>query len=129
MATTSSARLRSLAPVRQPGVYTFVSVPDLAALAAVAPVATIREPEGWSAVVTEHDARALGLPVVWRAAWILMSAQTALEEVGITAAFAQALAAVDISCNVIAGLRHDHLFVPVERADDALVALRRLGLE
>jgi len=49
-----------------------------------------------------------------------------LAAVGLTAAFAQALAAVGISCNVLAGAHHDHLFVPVDRATDALAALRAL---
>jgi hypothetical protein len=30
---------------------------------------------------------------------------------------------VDISCNVLAGYHHDHLLVPVERVDEAIVAL------
>jgi uncharacterized protein len=121
------AVLRALAPVRHPGVYAFVSVPAPAALAAAETLATIREPEGLSAVVHEGDAVALGLPIRMRAAWIMMSAQTALEDVGITAAFAHALAVAGISCNVVAGVHHDHLFVPVEHADAALAALATLG--
>ncbi|CEH14606.1 Domain of unknown function DUF2241 [Ceraceosorus bombacis] len=34
-----------------------------------------------------------------------------------------------ISCNVIAAGKHDHLFVDVERGEDALEALRRLSQE
>jgi hypothetical protein len=47
--------------------------------------------------------------------------------VGLTAAFAAALAREGISCNVIAGLHHDHLFVPWDRRDDALRALEALA--
>ena len=39
---------------------------------------------------------------------------------------AAALAAEGISCNVVAALNHDHLFVPVDRADDAIAVLDRL---
>ena len=49
-----------------------------------------------------------------------------LNAVGLTAAFASALGGAGISCNVVAGAYHDHLFVPVERADDAMRALRSL---
>jgi uncharacterized protein len=129
MSMSSPSVLRSLAPVRHPGIYAFVSVASATALASVATVATVREPEGLSAVVTESDAVAHGLPIRFRAAWIMMSAQTALEDVGITAAFAAALANAGISCNVFAGVYHDHLFLPVERADEALAVLAALGHE
>ena len=46
-----------------------------------------------------------------------------LEAVGLTAAFARALADAGIACNVVAGVRPDHLFVPAERAADAPDAL------
>jgi len=50
------------------------------------------------------------------------------DAIGVTAWFAQALAAAGIACNVIAGVHHDHLFVPIERAQaavDVLCALER----
>ena len=61
------------------------------------------------------------------AAWITLTVHSSLDAVGMTAAFAAALTEHDISCNVIAGSFHDHLFVPVERAADAVAALRALG--
>ena len=39
---------------------------------------------------------------------------------------AKALAEAGISCNVIAGFRHDHLFVDWDRGPDAEALLRRL---
>jgi uncharacterized protein len=127
MSTPGPSALRSLAPLRQPGEYAFVSVPSAAALGDIEPVATMHEPEGLTAVLEASAAAALGLPIAFNAAWIMMSAQTALQDVGITAAFAQVLATAGISCNVIAGVRHDHLFVPVERADEALAVLAQLA--
>ncbi len=50
-----------------------------------------------------------------------------LAAVGLTAAFATALAAEGLSCNVIAGVHHDHLFVPWDRRVDAMAALERLS--
>ena len=43
-----------------------------------------------------------------------------LEQVGLTALFSRALADAGISCNVLAGVHHDHLLVPADRADEAL---------
>ena len=50
-----------------------------------------------------------------------------LEAVGMTAAISRALADAGIACNVLAGSRHDHLLVPWNRRDDAVVILSGLG--
>ena len=84
------------------------------------------EAEGLTLYVDLAAAEAAGLPIAFRAAWITMTVASALDAVGFTAAFATALAQAGISCNVIAGARHDHLLVPVERADEAMRVLRGL---
>jgi hypothetical protein len=47
----------------------------------------------------------------------------------VTAAVGARLAAADISCNVVAGLSHDHLFVPWDHRDRALAELQQLARE
>ncbi len=54
------------------------------------------------------------MPILFRSAWITLTVHSDLQAVGLTAAFAAALAQADIPCNVVAGAYHDHLFVPVE---------------
>jgi uncharacterized protein len=49
--------------------------------------------------------------------------QSSLEAVGLTAAFAATLGANDIPCNVLAGYHHDHILVPVDKAQRAIDAL------
>jgi hypothetical protein len=39
---------------------------------------------------------------------------------------AVALAEAGIACNMVAALNHDHVFVPVERAGEAVAILRAL---
>ena len=51
----------------------------------------------------------------------------ALAAVGLTAAFASALAAAGISANVVAGYYHDHIFVAWHQGPAALAALRALS--
>jgi hypothetical protein len=58
---------------------------------------------------------------------IILGVQSGLDAVGLTARVASILASAGISCNVIAGYFHDHLFVPKDLADKALGLLR--GLE
>ncbi|MDT7624031.1 MAG: uncharacterized protein QOF99_4932, partial [Pseudonocardiales bacterium] len=43
------------------------------------------------------------------------------------AAVSAQLATGGISCNVVAGYHHDHLFVPADRAADALALLTALA--
>jgi hypothetical protein len=121
-----SLLLRSMEPTLLPGVYAFVSVEDPEVLRSVEVLATIREPEGLSAVLRESDAASLGLKVLFRAAWITLTVASDLQAVGLTAAFSTALGNAGISCNVVAGAWHDHIFVPVERGPEAVAVLREL---
>lgn len=125
-----SALLRHMRPELNPGRYVFVALPPATALDTALVVASIREPEGLSVILEEKNAAALGLPAVFAAAWITLTVHSDLAAVGLTAAVSQALGQAGISCNVVAGVHHDHLFVPVEqaqRAMDALHALQRSG--
>lgn len=117
---------RELQPALQPGRYVFVALPADADVRVEDLVATVRELEGLSAIVPEQFAIDHGWVAGFTAAWITLTVHSDLEAVGLTAAFSTALGDAGISCNVVAGLRHDHLFVPVERADDAMEVLRAL---
>jgi uncharacterized protein len=118
--------LRSMEPALHPGVFVFTSLRDAAEVEASTIIASIREPEGLSVVMREEDAQERGLPILFRAAWITLTVTSDLAAVGLTAAFASALGADGISCNVVAGAYHDHIFVSVESAERAMLALRRL---
>lgn len=118
--------LRSMEPRLNPGVYAFVSVKDDSVLRSVEVFATVREPEGVSAVVLASDAVSLGLTIMFRASWITLTVHSDLQAIGLTAAFSSALGAAGISCNVIAGVHHDHIFVPVEQGLEAVSVLRDL---
>ena len=119
--------LATLSPELHPGAWAWCALPDSAALDGVEPVATMREAEGLGVVVAEEAALARGWPVAWRAAWITLRVHSDLAAVGLTAAVARALADAGIACNVVAALHHDHLFVPHDRAEAALAALRALS--
>jgi len=115
--------LRGLTPRLQPGVYAFLSIstppPELIARA----LACFREDEGLSLILTEHDAQAAGLEPLFRARWITLTVASDLAGIGLTAAVATALADRGIAANVVAAAHHDHLFVPCDRADEALQVL------
>ena len=62
-------------------------------------------------------------PYDFVAAWITLQVHSALGAVGLTAAVSRVLTEAGISANVVAGFTHDHLFVPHDRADDAVRTL------
>ncbi|RRR76542.1 MAG: ACT domain-containing protein [Candidatus Viridilinea halotolerans] len=118
--------LATLEPQVQSGIFVFTSVPPGTSIAPTAIVASIREPEGMTLILPEAEAQQAGLPILARCAWITLTVASDLYAVGLTAAVATALTHVGISCNIVAGAYHDHLFVPVEAAPRALVALHAL---
>ncbi|MFM0730524.1 ACT domain-containing protein [Paraburkholderia sediminicola] len=121
-----SVLLKTLEPVLNPGVFVFASVKDGHAIDPAVIVASIREPEGLSVITSEADAATSGLNALFKCAWITLTVNSALEAVGLTAAFARALGYSGISCNVVAGAYHDHIFVPLESAQTAMQVLHKL---
>jgi|SRR5215218_6929572 len=91
--------------------------------------ATIAEDEGLTLVLTRDEAAAAGLRPEWAAARITLRVDSQLTDVGLTATVSSRLAARGIPCNVIAGVAHDHLFVPEDRGQDALDVLHHLVRE
>lgn len=120
------ALLRSLEPTLNEGVYVYTTPPQGFDVASLQPVAEFLETEGLSIIVKESHAVSADLPILFRAAWITLSVHSELSAVGLTAAVSQALYHAGISCNVVAAANHDHLFVPVERALDAMDVLKNL---
>jgi len=118
--------LASLEPEVLPGEFVMVSV-SVQGAASLPAHALVREREGVTVVLERSAADAAGLDYDFVARWITLTVHSSLEAVGMTAAISAALTRDGISCNVIAGFFHDHLLVPVDRADDAVAALRALG--
>ena len=116
--------LASLDPLRVDGEYVFVSSD---APLSVTLYATIREAEGLTSVLERRDADRIGLAYDFVAGWITLGVRSDLAAVGLTAAVSSALAEAGISCNVLAGLHHDHLLVPIERVQRALEVLHGLA--
>jgi hypothetical protein len=101
-------------------------VSDVTVPFGMAVAATIVEDEGTTSVLSVTDAERLGARPEFVAAWLTVEVRSALDAVGLTAALATALAAENIACNVLAGYHHDHLLVPVEKADRAVAVLEAL---
>lgn len=119
--------LSGMRPELNEGRYVFCTVPGPTPPPGTAPVATVLEREGLTLVLRQEDADAAGLAYDWTAGWITLRIHSALDAVGLTAAFATELGAHGLSCNVIAGYHHDHLFVDADRAAEAVAVLEALA--
>ncbi|MFE0191833.1 ACT domain-containing protein [Streptomyces sp. NPDC058989] len=118
--------LSGMRPELNEGRYVFTSVPGPVP-EGVTPQVTVAEPEGLTLVVRQEEADRAGLPYDYVAGWITLRVHSALDAVGLTAAVATALARAGLSCNVVAGFHHDHLFVPHDAAAEALRLLGELS--
>jgi hypothetical protein len=112
-----------MSPRLNSGVFAFISIDAGLTPTWETVIAAIREPEGLSLVVPLEVAEQLGAAILFQAAWITLTVHSDLQAVGLTAAFSGALADVGISCNVVAGAYHDHIFVPHEKASTAMAVL------
>jgi len=121
-----TALLRGLSPRLNDGCYVYTQV-RTGVPAGVDPIVMVREDEGMTLILAQEEADRLDLAYEFVAAWITLEIHSALEAVGLTAAFSQVLTRAGISANVVAGYTHDHVFVPLERADDAMRALTTLS--
>ncbi len=123
--TDLDAILASLEVELRPESVVYVTV-DARAARELPALATIHEAEGTTVILRRQDADDHGLAYELTLSWITLDVHTALEGVGLTAAFSRVLTEAGISCNVLAGHFHDHILVPELRAEDAVAVLRSL---
>jgi uncharacterized protein len=125
--TALATLLRSMSPQLNEGDYVFCTLADYKIPHGCEVIGSFREQEGLTVIVERQQAEQAGLPYEYIAAWITLNVHSALEAVGLTAAFASALGQAGISCNVIAGYYHDHLFVGRNDAERAMTVLQQLA--
>lgn len=119
--------LENLQPVLDLEEYVFCTVNgELKNYFGLNPLATFVEPEGLTLVLTKVQAQRLGACTDSTFKRITLSVYSSLEAVGLTAAVASALAKEGISANVIAAYHHDHVFVPTDKANQAVQILTKL---
>ena len=122
----TAAMIAGMAPVLQPGRFVFCTTddPQLAARAMADAVAMYRESAGVSLVLPEKAADLHGFETTLPMACITLSVQSSLEGIGLTATVSAALTEAGIPCNMVAAFHHDHVFVPEDRAAEAVAVLR-----
>ena len=118
--------LRGMKPELNKGEFVFCTVDSTDHTATLNPVCIFQEQEGITVILPKHQADDAALPYSIICGWITLTVHSSLEAVGLTAAVSKALTSANISCNVVAAYYHDHIFVPVQDAHQALDVLAKL---
>ena len=116
--------ISNMEPILNEGEYVFTTVSNTDTIPRAITICEVKEKEGITVVLSKKDAMRLGLPFEFVASWITLNIHSSLEAVGLTAAFSAELGKNNISCNVIAGYYHDHIFVAKKDTEQALNVLR-----
>src|SRR5262245_50367692 len=122
--------LGSMSPELLPGVFVFATLPSgTPNPAGLNPIMSFREREGDTLILPEREANAAGLSSAFRSRMITLNIHSSLDAVGFLAAITARLAAAGMGVNPVSAYFHDHLFVPAERADEAIAILADIATE
>ncbi|MBZ9773068.1 ACT domain-containing protein [Mesorhizobium sp. CO1-1-8] len=122
--------LASMRPELLAGAYVFVTLaPGVPRPEGVEPVMVFREREGVTLIVTEEEASAAALTASFRCRMLTLNIHSSLEAVGFLAVITTRLATAGMGVNPVSAFYHDHLFVPADRAEEALELLMELAEE
>jgi hypothetical protein len=128
--TDLNTLLATMSPELRGGTYMFVTVPlDTAVSTKLNAVMSFREDEGLTMIVPDKAVLAAGITGVFPCRMITLEVHSALDAVGFLATVTTHLAAAGIGVNPVSAFFHDHLFVPAERAEEAVGILRRLAAD
>lgn len=119
--------IKNMQPVLNDGQYVFCSILSQKEVNFDKIVLFFKEKEGFTVVVDKEYADTKGFDYSSIFAWITLHIHSSLDAVGLTAAFSTALAENNLSCNVVAGFYHDHIFVQIDKAPQAISVLSKLS--
>ena len=126
--TDLATLIRTMRPVLGEEIYVFATIPHGSAVpSGVTPQMTFREAEGPTLILPKREAEAAGLAGAFPCRMVTLDVHSSLELVGFLEAVSAPLAAAGISVNAVSAFHHDHLFVPVERVEEALRILKELA--
>lgn len=119
--------LQGMRPKLHEGEFVYCTVASTQHAVTLNPLCVFQEDEAVTVIIPKQQADEESLPYSVVCAWITLTVHSSLEAVGLTAAVSKALTEANISCNVVAAYYHDHIFVPVKDAQQAMRVLENLS--
>jgi uncharacterized protein len=120
--------LKNMKPLLHKGKFVFCTTSeDKFRDLQIKPLFVFRESEGVTLVLSTQDAERLKLDGAFPSRLITLSVHSSLDAVGFLAAITARLAERGISVNAVSAYFHDHLFVPADRAREAMAILRDIN--
>ncbi|MEP4980879.1 ACT domain-containing protein [Ascidiaceihabitans sp.] len=124
-----STLLKTLKATLVDGVYVFVTRPPGSPTDHLPARMVFHEAEGPTLIMLQKDAEKHALDHAFACRMITLDVHSALEAVGFMAVIATKLAAHDMGVNPVAGFFHDHVFVPEDKADEAMQVLAQIAID
>jgi hypothetical protein len=126
--------LQSMHPILQSEIFVFctLSLEQFQALEQfqklnLHPIGLFQEQEGLTIILPQSEADRVNFSYHFVCRMITLSVHSSLNAVGFLAAITAKLAEHQISVNPISAYYHDHLFVPIDRAEEAMLLLQKLA--
>ena len=116
----------SMQPVLKDGLYCFVHWQSQDEPQALSPLMSFVEEEGLTLILSLDQAQQAGLHYAFPCRMITLDVHSSLEAVGFLAGITAGLKDAGISVNAVSAFFHDHLFVPVEKAELAMAVLQQI---
>ena len=106
--------------------YVFIKSDDTDSENKLDPIATFKEKEGVTLVVTQERAQGNNLQYNSVFSCISLGVHSSLTSVGLIAAISKSLSDNGIACNVFSGYFHDHIFVQKSLSTQALKLINNI---
>lgn len=119
--------LKSMKPSLHPDTFAFATQSSQMPLPSTLKRQMVfQETEGTTIITTKESAEEHKLSYTFESRMITLNVQSSLDAVGFMAKITTRLAEKGMGVNPVSGFFHDHLFVPVEKVDEAMEVLKAL---